>query len=147
MREYIITIAGAALLGAMADIISPERWRKYVSLITGFVIITCIVTPVAQLMKTDIFSGFDEREEIVNYEQVQLKNVIEETEKRISEDVEKRIREDFGKNVKAKAILKINSDNKIEKVNKIIINSKPDPKITKRMCEVYGINEDEVEYE
>lgn len=147
MREYIITIVGAALVGTMADIISPEKWRKYVSLISGFVIIGCIVAPMAQLMKTDIFTGFVQQNETVDYEKIQLQKVTEETEKRISADIKDRIKQEFGKDAEVQAVLKINEDGKIEKVEKIIIHLKPNSQITKRMCEVYGINEDEVEYE
>jgi len=43
MKEYIITIIGATLLSAMAGIIAPEKWRSYVQVITGLVIISCII--------------------------------------------------------------------------------------------------------
>ena len=45
MKEYIITIIGATLLSAMAGIIAPEKWRSYVQVITGLVIISCIISP------------------------------------------------------------------------------------------------------
>ena len=59
MKEYIITIIGATLLSAMAGIIAPEKWRSYVQVITGLVIISCIIFPVTALVKSDIFDGFD----------------------------------------------------------------------------------------
>ena len=40
-----ITIIGATLLSAMAGIIAPEKWRSYVQVITGLVIISCIISP------------------------------------------------------------------------------------------------------
>ena len=59
MKEYIITIIGATLLSAMAGIIAPEKWRSYVQVITGLVIISCIISPVTAIVKSDIFDGFD----------------------------------------------------------------------------------------
>ena len=51
MKEYIITIIGATLLSAMAGIIAPEKWRSYVQVITGLVIISCIISPVTAIVK------------------------------------------------------------------------------------------------
>ena len=42
----------------------------------------------------------------------------------------------------------MNENNEIEKISRIVIKgSKKEYKKTNRLCEIYGINEDEVEYE
>lgn len=148
MKDYIITIVGAALLGAAADIISPEKWRKYVSLITGFIIISCIISPISKIVKTDIFTGFDEYEEKIDYERLQRDEVMRQTQNRIAEDVKSRIKTEFGYTVTVQVVLQINTDGKLGGVEKIVIEgTQKNPAITKRLCEVYGINKDEVEYE
>ena len=50
MKSYIITVIGAALLSALAEIISPEKWRGYVKIITGLVVISSIIAPAAGLV-------------------------------------------------------------------------------------------------
>ena len=82
MKEYIITIIGATLLSAMAGIIAPEKWRSYVQVITGLVIISCIISPVTAIVKSDIFDGFDSvQENIADSSNMQTELVIEELKK------------------------------------------------------------------
>ena len=84
MKEYIITIIGATLLSAMAGIIAPEKWRSYVQVITGLVIISCIISPVTAIVKSDIFDGFDSvQENIADSSNMQTELVIEELKNRI----------------------------------------------------------------
>ena len=88
MKEYIITIIGATLLSAMAGIIAPEKWRSYVQVITGLVIISCIISPVTAIVKSDIFDGFDSvQENIADSSNMQTELVIEELKSRINEDI------------------------------------------------------------
>ena len=82
MKEYIITIIGATLLSAMAGIIAPEKWRSYVQVITGLVIISCIISPVTAIVKSDVCDGFDSvQENIADSSNMQTELVIEELKK------------------------------------------------------------------
>ncbi|MDD6484336.1 MAG: stage III sporulation protein AF [Clostridiales bacterium] len=148
MKSYIITVIGATLLGAMADILAPEKWRKYISVITGFVIISCMIAPIGALVHTDIIKGFDSAGlEKTDYENAALEAVLEETQKRIAADIDKRALEEFNIKAKSEVSLSLNGDNKIDGVNKIIIHAKRSLPLTRRLCEVYGVEESEVLYD
>ena len=107
MKEYIITIIGATLLSAMAGIIAPEKWRSYVQVITGLVIISCIISPVTAIVKSDIFDGFDSvQENIPDSSNMQTELVIEELKNRINEDIKARMEKEFKLSVeKAKTLV------------------------------------------
>lgn len=149
MKQYIITIIGATILSAMADILSPDKWRKYVSIITGFIIISCIISPVSKLLNADIFAGMDSfYESNTDYKNVERELILSQLEEKVSEDIKKRIKNEFKKDINAKTSLYLNENNEIERVSSIIITGIPqNSAITKRLCEIYGIKEDEVEYE
>ena len=149
MRQYIITIIGATLLSAMANILSPGTWRKYISVITGFIIISCIISPVSNLIGVDIFSGFEDfYEEKTDYEAVERNIITDRLTQSVEEDIEERFDKEFGETVSAEAELRINGDGEIEDIDRRRISgSDGGYEKTRRLCEIYGINEDEVEYE
>ena len=149
MKEYIITVIGATVLSAMANILSPDSWRKYIGVITGFIIISCIISPVSKLTDTDLFSGFDEfYEDRTDYKQVEREFVIGQLEQKIADDIEKRFKDEFNESVSVSLNLDVNENNEIERVSHIkIIGSDGALHKTERLCEIYGIKRDEVEYE
>ena len=149
LHDYIITVIGATLLSAMANILSPESWRKYISVITGFIIISCIAAPAAKLADADLFAGFDDfYEEKTDYEAVEKSIMTDRLTRGVEEEIEKRFLKEFKENVSVAAKLKINENGEIEGVEKIKISGSDGAyEKTKRLCEIYGINEDEVEYE
>lgn len=149
MREYIITVIGATLLSAAANILSPEKWRKYISVITGFVIISCIIAPVSELVNVDIFAGFDDfYEEKTDYEAVEKSIITNGLAEGVEADIEERFKNEFGETVTADAELEINANGEIAGIGRIrIAGSDGAAEKTARLCEIYGIKEDEVEYE
>ena len=60
MREYMITVIGGAVLAALAHTVSPEKWTKYIKIVTGIMIVSIIVSPVSVMIHGDIFSDFEE---------------------------------------------------------------------------------------
>ena len=149
MKTYILTVIGAAVLSAFTTILTPEKWRKYISLITGLVIISCIMKPVAQLTKTDLFSGFNAIENTELYEEYrQSKIVIEELEKSVARDIEKRLKDEFGINAGAKVNLTVNENNEITGVKKIrITGCKINTAVKERLCYIYGTDRNVIENE
>ena len=149
MKEYIITVIGATILSAMANILSPDSWRKYIGVITGFIIISCIISPISKLTDTDLFAGFDEfYEDRTDYKQVERDFIIGQLEKKIAEDIEARFKNEFNEEVTASVALKVNENNEIEYVSHIKISGSDGAvQKTERLCEIYGIKRDEVEYE
>lgn len=149
MKAYIITIIGATLLEAMAGILAPEKWRGYVQIITGLVIISCIVSPVTAIVKTDIFAGFDSvTQSIEDGENMQRELVMEELEKRIDEDIAARMQKEFSLDVTANSHIKVNGEGEIEGVESIYIyGDKLTERARDRLCEVYGLSPGEVHNE
>ncbi len=147
MKAYIITIIGATLLAAMAGILAPEKWRSYVQVITGLVIISCIISPLTTVVKSDIFSGFDSVEEnIENSENLQTELVMEELKKRVNEDIEARMMKEFNLSVRADCVIRVDSEGAIEGVDSVrIYGDKLTDRARNRLCEVYGLKPDEVQ--
>ncbi len=146
MKAYIITIIGATLLSAMGGVLAPEKWRGYVQVITGLVIISCIISPVADIVNSDILSGFDSVEaNIENSENLQRDMVMEELENRINEDIKARLEKEFGLNVTAECEIKANSEGEIEGVESVhIYGDNLTDRARNRLCEVYGLEVHEV---
>lgn len=148
MKSYIISVLGATILGAMASVLSPERWRQYVKLISGLVILCCLIAPAAAL-RGDGFKVFDESVSVTDENgDVQLNMVKSELKKRISGDIEKRLREEFHLNVRADCEIDITGDGKIKGVKKIYIRgARLTDAALSRLCEVYGVKANEVKNE
>lgn len=146
MKAYIITIIGAALLSVLAEIISPEKWRGYIKIITGFVIICCIFAPVASLSGRDLFDGFSS--DLVTAEgteNLQTELIYRELEKRINADIEKRMKDEYGISVRAECSLKTDSEGSFRGVSEIrIYGGQLTEAAANRLCEVYGLGREGV---
>lgn len=146
MKAYIITIIGATLLSAMAGILAPEKWRGYVQVITGLVIISCIISPAASIVRSDIFDGFDSVEQnIAESENLQADLVMEELKKRINDDIKARMEKEFSLSVTADCDIRVNEEGAIEGVDSVrIYGDKLTDRARSRLCEVYGLKPYEV---
>ena len=146
MKADIITIIGATLLSAMAGIMSPEKWRGYVQVITGLVIISCIISPASTIVKSDIFDSFDSVEEnIAESENLQSDLVMEELKKRINDDIKARMEKEFNLSVTADCDIRVNEEGAIEGVDCVrIYGDKLTDRARRRLCEVYGLKPYEV---
>lgn len=146
MKAYIITIIGATLLSAMAGIMSPEKWRGYVQVITGLVIISCIISPASAIVKSDIFDSFDSVEQnIAESENLQTDLVMEELKKRINDDIRARMQKEFNLSVTADSDIRVNEEGAIEGVDSVrIYGDKLTDRARSRLCEVYGLRPYEV---
>lgn len=146
MKGYIITIIGATLMSAATGILAPEKWRGYVKLITGLVIISCIISPVATIFKSDIFEGFDNIETTIqDSTNMQTELVKEELKNRIDEDIGARMKKEFGFNITADCEVRINDEGEIEGVDNVYVyGDKLTERAKNRICEVYGLEYYEV---
>lgn len=136
MKEYIILVAVAAIVAAFADILSPKEWHGYVRVITGFLILAVLLSPVAKLKNIDIFNV----EENFEVSDVSIKDrVKEELAKNVEKDISQRAREEFGVEVTASVEIEVNEEHKIKGVRHIVINGRKIPEgLVKRLKEVYG---------
>lgn len=137
MREYMITVIGGAVLAAIAHMVAPEKWAKYIKIVTGIMIVSIIISPGAELIGSDIFAEYEYSCEID--ENAQKKAVITEMETRIAADVEERILSEYSESITADVVLNINDSYEIEGVEEIKIwNAKNKESIKKRLTEVYA---------
>ena len=145
MKQYIITIIGAAVLCGAAHILTPINWVKYVKIITGLVILSVIASPLAEIKDINLFSDFSVPQSEIN-ENLQMDTISTELEKRINQDIEERIKNEFFCDSRANATIHVNENNEITGVSHIkIVTAANASRVTQRLCEVYGITEDGVE--
>lgn len=149
MKAYIISIIGATLLAAMAGILAPEKWRGYVQVVTGLVIISCIIAPVSTVVKSDIFSGFESVEENISEgEELQSDLVKKQLKERVDADLTARMQKEYGLNIRSDCTIRVNDEGEIEGVESVrIYGDKLTDRARNRICEVYGLKNHEVVYE
>ncbi len=149
MKEYILTIIGATLLSVLADIVSPEQWRKYIQLLTGLVIVSCILTPAFKIADLDLFSGFELSDTTLEEgETLQKELVASELEQRVAEDAKQRIASEFHCEAEVEAEVLTDEQMQITGVKRIRIHGKNLPEgIAARIKEVYGTKNVEVDNE
>lgn len=144
MRQYIISIAVSAVVSAIVGIITPDKWGKYVRIITGLVIVLCIANPVFSLLRSNVFDGFSYSNTVTlsNGEEVIKRELISELSSRIENDISERIRTEYNRSNTAKVDISVNDEGAITGVNKIVLygDSMTDA-VYNRMKEVYGTNE------
>lgn len=143
MKGYIISIAAAAVISAVTAVTAPERWSKYVGIVTGLVITLCIGRPVLELMHTDVFEGLDYSfTPSVEYSDSEYrKKVISELETQVSDDVKARLDSEFGQDCEVETVLGVNPSGEITGVECIsIYGGNIDSAAIGRLREVYGAN-------
>lgn len=144
MKAYIISIAATTVISAVITMITPEKWSKYVSVVTGLVVMVCIAQPIVSLMRTDVFEIFsynyehDESEgEKVLYAQIKT-----ELEKRICTDAISRIKSEFGKTCDVATEVLVKESGEVAGVKSILVyGDKIDTIVIGRLREVYGAEE------
>lgn len=146
MKTYILAIIGATLLSAYAANLAPQSWRKYVQIITGLVLIICILSPLKSLVGADIFGEFDVSELKIAEGKTQTELIVQELSERVEADVEERLSREFNIRVAAEAEISVNERGEIEGVKKIRVSGdKLSAAAKARLQEVYGVTEVENE--
>ncbi len=142
MKSYIITIIGATLLSSVGVMLTPESMRKYVSIITGFIIISTIIAPLSALTNINIFSGLDDiSANTKDYEEVYSASVFDAISERIKKDIKERLKDEFGYTGDVSLKL-LTEDGNIKSISQITLHSSAsEDKIIPRLMEVYNVNE------
>lgn len=143
MREYILLVAVSAIVAACTDILAPLKWRSYIRIVTGFLILAVIISPLAKLKNKDVFNDIESFE----VSDLPLKDkVLIELSGRVSADIEERLLSEFKIDAEASVVLDTDEEHKIRGVKKIVVKSAKEPKGAKeRLKEVYGC--DDIEFE
>ena len=145
MREYIITIAVAAVAASLVDILAPKEWDKYIRIIIGFLILSVILAPIAKLKNIDIMPSYQSFE--IN--DIPLKDkVSDELKKNIENDIEVRLLEEFELEADAKVEIDIDENHSIRGVRAISISAYYCPDgLKERLKEIYGCDRIDIYYE
>jgi len=136
MREYIILVAVSAILAAFSDILAPKEWRGYIRVVTGFLILAVLLTPVAKFKNIEIF---DVEEKFKVSEMPVRDEVSRQLKLNVERDIEERISLEFKERATASVDLDIDEEHKIRGVMRIVIKCKKIPSgLKERLNEVYG---------
>ncbi len=141
VRAYIVIIAAAAVMSAAVNMLSPEKWQKYISVVTGLVMALCIGRPIFAMLNTDIFEGikYETKQNEADGQTRFATEVKKELEHRIAEDVKNRLKREFGAECDAEADVSVNSAGQISGVNSITVyGGGIDNAAIGRLREVYG---------
>lgn len=139
MKEYIITVAAAALVAALTDILSPEEWGKYIKIVVGFLILSIVLTPVAKLKNAELSLPVPDSE----ITDAPLRDkVTVQFEQNVAADIEERVKKEFGIDCAAAVQLDVDENRNIAGVKSILIAAhKNPPKMVERIREIYGCSE------
>lgn len=144
MKNYILQIAGGAFLAVFADIFSPSEQKKYINVVTGIILITIIMTPIAKIKNIDIESGFEnfaETSAAEDGEKIYSDILKREFSKRLATDIKERIKNEFAEDVSVETVIETNDRGEISEIKKIVINGTEDEKISERIAYVYNVKE------
>lgn len=144
MKGYIISIAVSAIIAATVNMIAPEKWKKYIGLVTGLVVVLCIGRPIFELAGTDVFSGFSfESRELSDEGEERFRTEIRQgLEERLEEDIKARVEREFGRECDAEVTAGMNDAGQITGVDRIVIYGRGfDNAVCGRLREVYGAKE------
>lgn len=135
MREYITSVAAVAVIAAACDVLVPKSWQKYVSILTGAVILITLTSPLLKLNGISVPTlSFPES----GYKEFSPEDEIaEELCKRVEADISDRLENEYGIKTTARVTLGI-SDGKICGVEEIILYTKENSSVSARLYEVYG---------
>lgn len=135
MRSYILAVAAAAVLCAFCDILIPKGWQKYISILTGAVLLSVLISPVITLRGGKMPELVLPEQDYVEYDVA--KQVQEELKKRVEEDVTERLASEFGIECRAQAQISA-EDGKITGVREIALDCGANAQLETRLKEIYG---------
>lgn len=142
MKAYFMMVVGAAVLSALASVMSPDKWRKYIQLVTGIVILCCIMTPVSGILRNSAVFSVPEISTDTKYDEgMHSELIINELRDRIEKDIEARMEKEYGVQIKAEVEIELNEDNEIEGVTYINISEGHLSETAKReLSKIYGVD-------
>lgn len=143
MKSYLMSITGAVLISVFSKVILPEKWNKYIKVITGLIIISTIASPFKLSWDFDFDKQFKMPQNIeTESEEYSLELIKQELKKRVDEDIKKRIKEEFSKNITADVDIGVNLDGEITGVERIRISGDEiSGNAIERMHEIYAPKE------
>lgn len=142
MKIYLMKIVGAVLICVFTDIALPEKWSKYIKIITGLIIISTIASPLEKPLNLNFKEYFKASEKLEQTgEEYQISLIKKEFEKNVSNDIKNRIYDEFKKEISADVVVSLNDENKISGIKKIELKGEINDEILNRINEIYAPKE------
>lgn len=142
MKGYLMSIVGAVLICIFTEIALPEKWGKYIKVITGLIIISTIASPLEKSFRLDFKEYFDTREEIqINAQDYTINMIKKELENTIANDIKLRMSDEFGADILADVYVSLNEENKISGILKINLIGNVNDLMVNRINEIYAPKE------
>lgn len=141
MKGYIISLCTAAVIAAVADILSPKEHQKYIRVLLGFLIMLVILSPLPKVknLKLEPLKNDSEKNTAVF-----LDGISQKLKENVEADIRERLKGEFGITSDAEVLLDIDEEHKIRGVTKISLSKKVPENAVKRLSEVYGC--DKIEF-
>ena len=143
MREYIMSVIGAGVLCSVSEIISPDKWKKYIKLLTGVIITIIMISPVKQIDFDMVYDFCSITPEYAVDNSLLCDTVKGEFENRISKDIKERIFQKYG--VKSEVVTTSETDDKGNVTGIALIKIKTFakcPGVMDMITQIYGVNKD-----
>lgn len=144
MRGYIISIAAATVISAVISMLTPQKWEKYVGVVTGLAVTICIGQPIIRILGSNSFDGFTYTAEQHSTEGSKIfrDEVKKELEQRIENDAAERLRTEFDKECNVEVTADVSESGEVRGISSVLIGGdKVDAVVIGRMREVYGAAE------
>lgn len=143
MKAYLIRIVASALLVTFCDMLAPKGWKKYMSIVTGLLLLAILLEPVAKLQKIDFFTNYQPAQaQLSQGTQLYAELLQKEFSKNLSTDIKERILTEFSIDVSVETIVETDDAGNLLRIPKIIISGKDLPeKIQERIAYIYDVDE------
>ena len=123
MKAYIITIAVSTVVCAVINMLTPEKWTKYVGVVTGLVVMLSVAQPVTGLINHNLSDGFSytARPDLRGGEAVMYNEIKTQLEARISEAVRAELKDRFGKDCQVETVVAMRDDGEETGISSIYV--------------------------
>lgn len=136
MREYILSVASAAVLSALSEVLMPKSWQKYAGLLTGALLLITLIKPLMTLRGIELPAFTVPKIEYTEYDtSLAVKNTLEEN---IEGDIKERMKAEFKVVVNADVSINTDEDGLIKGVREISLDMKQSQAIGARLNEIYA---------
>ncbi len=136
MREYILSVASAAIISALSEVIIPKSWQKYASLLTGALLLMTLIKPLLQIRGIELpVVDFPS----ISYTEYDTSEMIKATlEQNIETDIKERLKAEFNTDVTAAVSVSTNESGDITGVLEINLDIPKNQNINARLTEIYA---------
>ncbi len=144
MKTYILSIAVTTVLSAVVNMITPDKWSKYVGVVTGLVVMLCIAQPIIGIMNRDTLADFSYTTDtrITDGEKLLCANIRTELEGHINRDIKDRLKRDFNRDCSADTEVAMTDKGEVTGVRRITVyGDRIDAVIIGKLRDVYGAEE------